>query len=115
TGVQTCALPICDRDAGHEVEVAVPVHVLDHGPLAARDHQRILLGVRCGRPEVLARDDLPRLRSGGRDDDARIVPHTSITVRLCSVISSASANQRMISSISCSVTMNGGATMTRSP
>src|SRR5256884_2025532 len=104
-----------DRDAGHEVEVAVPVHVLDHGPLAARDHQRILLGVRGGRPEVLARDDLPRLRSGGRDDDARIVPHTSITVRLCSVISSASANRRTISSISCSVTMNGGATMTRSP
>src|SRR5207302_22927 len=69
-------------ERGHEVEVAVPVHVLDHGPLAPRNHEGIFLGVRGGRPAILARDDLPRLRPGRGDHDPRIVPHASITVRL---------------------------------
>ena len=94
-----------DRDARHEVEEAVAVHVLDHGPSAPRDDERILLDVAGGRPGFVARDDGVGLRARAGepqswDSRARgpsvtgvrmkrlhrriLASIPSITVRLCS-------------------------------
>ena len=73
------------RDARHEIEEAIAVHVLDHGALAARHGERILLGVRRRREAVLASDDRAGLWPRRRDDDAGIIAggrgrHRSIPV-----------------------------------
>ena len=96
-----------DRDAGHEVEEAVAVHVLHHDALPARDDQRVLLDVAGGGPRLVALDDRAGLRARGRHDDLGIVSALrlrsvltqvmplrgvgcdSITVRLCSRVNCA--------------------------
>ena len=50
-----------DRDAGHEVEEPVAVHVLHHDALPTRDDQRILLDVAGGGPPLVPLDDRARL------------------------------------------------------
>src|SRR5712664_921979 len=106
-----------DGDPRHEIEETIAVDILDHGALAARHRERILLGIRGGRKAVLPLDDRASLGTRRWHDDAGIIPGCghARTFSFESVFSRALVNRLTISPISSSVTMNGGATITRSP
>src|SRR5436309_1867212 len=107
----------CNRDAGHEIEKAVAVHVLDHGALTARDRQWILFGIRRRGEAILAFDDRTGLGARRRHDDAGIVAahRHARTASFEMVFSSAIVSRLTISSISGSVIMKGGAISAASP
>jgi hypothetical protein len=66
------------RDSGHEVEEPVAVHVLDHGTLAARHDQGVLLDVAALGPLFVPADDVLGSRTGRRNDDLGIVAHDDL-------------------------------------
>jgi hypothetical protein len=59
-------------DAGHEIEVAIAVDVLDHRTFAARDDERVLLDVRRRRDTLVPLDERAGLGAGRRGDDPRV-------------------------------------------
>jgi hypothetical protein len=62
-----------DRNTGHEIQVSIAVHILDHDSAATGNDQRVLLGVAGGGPlRVLGYDRLS-LGPGRGDDDVGIV------------------------------------------
>jgi len=48
-----------DRGGRHEIEESIPVHILHHRLLPARDHERVLLDVARRGERVVLRDDAP--------------------------------------------------------
>jgi hypothetical protein len=64
-------------DPGHEVEVAIPVHVLDDRPLTAGNDEWVLLDVRRRGEGLVALDERARLGAGRWGDDPGIVAGTA--------------------------------------
>ena len=60
-----------DRDARHEIEEAVAVHVLDHRPLPSGDDQRIFLYIGAGCVAPVLGDDFTGPFPGQRGFDVR--------------------------------------------
>jgi hypothetical protein len=76
------------RDPGHEVQIAVAVHIFHHDAAAPRHHQGVLLDVAGGGPLRISGHDVPSPGTRWRNDDLGIVScghgQPSMTVRLCS-------------------------------
>ena len=65
-------------DAGHEVDVPIAVHVLDHGTLPASDDQRVFLDVGRRRPLLIPGYNGLAPGAGWSNQDAGIVAYGSL-------------------------------------
>ena len=63
-------------DARHEVEVTVPVHVLNHGTCSTRHDERVFLDVAPGRPLGIPGHHVASFGAGRTHHDSGIVTHT---------------------------------------